>query len=163
MTNDPLSRRSRYSILLSLLWSLVEVHSQPAAPYVSFMGEDLPNHAYVDLTQVGEDDTDDTGNNSVRCITDLSTCCTNSQGTHRGDWFSPNGDSLPLRSPGINIFEARGPQQVTQRRRNNPMGPSGVYRCDIPTVAVHDDNDLSVRETVYVGLYLPSGGNVHHI
>ena len=38
------------------------------------------------------------------------------------------------------------------------MGPSGIYRCDIPTVAVHDDNDLSVRETVYVGLYA-SGGN----
>ena len=28
----------------------------------------------------------------------------------------------------------------------------------IVTVAVHDDNDLSVRETVYVGLYA-SGGN----
>ena len=35
------------------------------------------------------------------------------------------------------------------------MGPSGIYRCDIPTAAVHDDSDLSA---VYVGLYA-SGGN----
>ena len=37
------------------------------------------------------------------------------------------------------------------------MSPSasGIYHCDI---AVHDDVDPSVRETVYVGLYA-SGGN----
>ena len=142
-------------LLLSLLWSLVEVHSQ-TVPYVSFMGENLPNHAYVDLTLVG---TDNSGtHNTVRCITDLATCCTANQGDHRGGWYFPDGDRLSLISPGINIFEARHPQQVTIRRRNNPMEPSGVYRCDIATAAVHDDNDRSVRETVYVGLYA-SGGN----
>ena len=40
------------------------------------------------------------------------------------------------------------------------MGPSGIYRCDIPTVTVHDDNDLSVRETVYVGLYASAGNEL---
>ena len=149
------------AVLLCLLWSLVEVHSQPAAPYVSFMGDNLPNHSYVDLTLVGNDNSDP--GDTVRCITDLSTCCKGSQGVHLGDWYFPDGDSLPLRSPGINIFEARGAQQVALRRRHNAMEPSGIYRCDIATVAVHDDNDLSVRETVYVGLYPPSGGNVHHI
>ena len=38
-----------------------------------------------------------------------------------------------------------------------PCHPSGIYRCDIPTGAVHDDIDLSVRETVYVGLYVSGG------
>ena len=139
--------------LLSVLWSLVEIHSQTEYPYVSFMGENLPDHSYVDLTLVGTDTSD-----SVRCNTDLSTCCGLSQGVHRGDWYFPDGDSVPLRSQGINIFENRGAQQVTLRRRNDAMGPSGIYHCDIPTEAVHDDNDLSVRETVYVGLYA-SGGN----
>ena len=143
-------------LLLSLLWSLVEVHSQPVAPYVSFMGEDLPNHSYVDLTLVGTDNSDP--GNTVRCNTDLNPCCTSSQGVHLGDWYFPNGDEVPLPSPEFDIFVRRDPQQVALRRRNNPMGPSGIYRCDIPTVPVHDDNDLSVRETVYVGLYLPSGG-----
>ena len=44
-------------LVLLLLWSLVEVHSQ-TAPYVSFMGENLPNHSYVDLTLVGTDNSD---------------------------------------------------------------------------------------------------------
>ena len=39
------------SVLLFLLWSLVEVHSQtPPAPYLTFMGETLPDHSYVDLS-----------------------------------------------------------------------------------------------------------------
>ena len=143
------------ALVLFLLWSLVEVHSQ-TVPYASFMGESLPNHSYVDLTLVGNDNSDP--GNTVRCNTDLSTCCNPSHGVHLGDWYFPDGDTLPLISPGINIFEARGPQQVTLRRRNNPMGPSGIYHCDIPTAAVHDDVDLSVREAVYVGLYA-SGGN----
>ena len=144
------------AVLRVLLWSLVEVHSQ-TAPYVSFMGDNLPNHAYVDLTLVGTDNSDP-GNNIVRCNTDLSTCCGGSQGAHRGDWYFPNETRLRKSGPGDSIFEARGAQQVALRRRNNPMGPSGIYRCDIATVAVHDDNDISVGETVYVGLYLPSGG-----
>ena len=60
-------------LLLSLLWSLVEVHSQSEYPYVSFMGQNLTRHSYVDLTLVGTDDSDP--GNTVRCITDLDTCC----------------------------------------------------------------------------------------
>ena len=142
-----------FLLLLSLLWSLVEVHSQTDYPYVSFMGENLPNHSYVDLTLVGNDGSDPS--NIVRCITDLGTCCTNGQGGHRGHWYFPDGDEV---TTGIDIFERRSAQRVTLHRRNNALSPSGIYRCDIPTVAVHDDNDLSVRETVYVGLYA-SGGN----
>ena len=33
-----------------------------------------------------------------------------------------------------------------------------IYRCDIPTNAIHDDRDISVRDTVYVGLYTGTGG-----
>ena len=143
-------------LLLSLLWSLVEVHSQtPAAPYVSFMGENLPNHSYVDLTLVGEDNSDP--GNIVRCHTDLSTCCTNSLGIRRGEWYFPNEARLRVAGSLDSIFVFHGAQQVTLRRRNNAMGPSGIYRCTIPTVTVHDDNDLSVRETVYVGLYASGG------
>ena len=80
------------ALVLFLLWSLVEVHSQPAVPYVSFMGENLPNHSYVDLTLVGTDGSDP--DNTVRCHTDLSTCCSGGQGIHRGDWYFPNETRL---------------------------------------------------------------------
>ena len=134
----------------------MEVHSQPAAPYVSFMGENLPNHSYVDLTLVGEDDADGTGN-TVRCITDLATCCRGTQGIHRGYWYYPDGGEVFL---GGDIYRSRAAQRVILNRRNSAMGPSGIYRCEVPTVAVHDDTDITVGETVYVGLYLPSGGNL---
>ena len=94
-------------LLLSLLWSLVEVHSQPA-PYVSFMGENLPNHAYVDLTLVGEDDADGTGN-AVRCITDLDTCCRPAQGIHRGYWYYPDGGEVFI---GSDIYMSSGGQWI---------------------------------------------------
>ena len=145
-----------FLLLLSLLWSLVEVHSQTEYPYVSFMGENLANHSYVDLTQVGTV-TSDPGN-IVRCITDLGTCCGSGQGVHRGDWYFPDGVKVPLASPSIDIIVRRDAEQVALRRRNNATSPSGVYHCDIPTDAVHDDVDPSVRETVYVGLYASEGG-----
>ena len=137
---------------LCLLWFLVEVHSQ-IVPYVSFIGGSeiaLPNHAYVNLSLVGT-----AGDVSVRCHTDLSTCCT---GIHRGDWISP-GSEMGLNT-NTDIYQIQGPQRVILRRRNNADMPSGIYRCDIPTNAVHDDNDISVRESVYVGLYA-TGGNCH--
>ena len=140
--------------LLSLLWSLVEVHCQ-TAPFILFNGTTVPNHGYVDLGQVGDDVS--TGADSVQCHTDLETCCTGSQSFHRGDWLFPDETRLPFSGDG-DIFEGRGYERVAIRRRNNANSPVGIYRCDIPTNAVHDDNDKSVRDTVYVGLYTASGG-----
>ena len=77
-------------LLLSVFWSLV--HSQ-TFPYVSFMGQTLANHSYVDLSLVGsEKDNSD----SVVCHTDLSTCCSGGQGIHRGNWSFPDGTLLPF-------------------------------------------------------------------
>ena len=75
-------------IVSLLLWSLVEVHCQHV-PYVSFMGQTLANHSYVDFSLVGSLSN---GSDSVQCHTDLTTCCTGGQGIHRGDWYFPNGD-----------------------------------------------------------------------
>ena len=154
-------------LLLGLFWSLAHSHSQ-RVPYVSFRGQTLANHSYVDLSLVGNDGS---GSDSVLCHTDLSTCCSSIQGSHRGDWYFPDGTRLPLFYGGIwyfpggtrllfyaGIFESRGSQRVDLRRRNNANSPTGIYRCDIPTNAVHDDTDNSVRGTVYVGLYTGSGG-----
>ena len=141
-------------LLLCLLSALVEVHSQ-TVPYVNFMGANLPNHGYVDLTLVG--DAGD-GSNSVQCHTDLSTCCSGDQGADRGDWLFPNGTRLPFASSLADIFEHRGAQVVDLRRRNNDE-TSGIYRCVIETNAVHNARG---RETVYAGLYA-SGGECAHM
>ena len=141
-------------LLLVLLWSLVEVHSQ-TAPYVSFMGETLPNHTFVNLSLVGNAGD---GSDSVQCHTDLNTCCSPSQGIDRGDWYFPSGDRLQFSSSTDNIYESRIAQRVDVRRRNN-ADISGIYRCDIETNAVNsnDDDTNTDRETVYAGLYVTGG------
>ena len=140
------------SLLMLVCWSVGEVYCQ-TFPCLSFMSQTLANHSYVDLSEVGNDGS---GSDSVQCITDLGTCCTMADGPHRGDWYFPDGTRLPY-SVGGDIFEQRGAQRVDLRRRNNANSSTGIYRCDVPTLAVHD-NYISVRDTVYVGLYNASGG-----
>ena len=123
--------------------------------FITFMGVTLPNHGYVDLSLVGNDTN---GSDSVQCHTDLSTCCSGSQGVHRGDWYFPSGDRLNFSLGSGDIFESRVAQRVDLRRRNNADMLSGIYRCDIETIAVNSD-DTTARETVYVGLY-DSGGKL---
>ena len=135
-------------LALSLLCSL-EVDCQ-TFPYVSSsMGAGLPNHSYVDLGTVGV-----VYSNSVSCRTDLETCCRNEDGLHRGQWFFPDG--VALQTTG-DIYVIEKPQRVELRRSNSATSPTGIYRCEIPTNAVHDDTDISVRATVYVGLYTSEG------
>ena len=138
------------SLLLLFLLSLVAVHCQQTFPYVSFMGQTLVNHSYVNLSTVGY-----SSNDSVQCHTDLSTCCSSSQGAHRGDWYFHNGTILPLFG---DMYEARGAQRVVIRR-TTATGPTGIYRCDIATNSVHDNTENSVRDTVYVGLYTTGEGS----
>ena len=137
-----------YALMLVLL-SLVEVHCQQTFPYVTYMGQTLADHSYVDISQVGN-----IGNSSVQCHTDLDTCCSGAQGAHRGDWYFPDGNRLPFPGDG-DIYENRGSQRVEMSRINNANGPTGIYHCDIETNAVHGNG---MRETVYMGLYTSSGG-----
>ena len=151
------------TLLLVLLWSLVEVHCQQTFPYVSFglMDYPLANHSYVDLSAVGS-----AGDNSdsVVCHTDLATCCSGSQGVHRGDWYFPDGTVLPFYGNSVPIGLGRN-ARIAVIRRTTATGPTGIYRCDIATNAVHYQDDNSVRESVYVGLYYDGGihnGSVDH-
>ena len=144
-----------FVLSLTLLWCLVEVDSQNMRSYpnVTFMDETLANHSYVDFNLVGND--------TIQCHTDLSTCCSGPQGPHRGDWYFPNGTRLPFSGYDVPIGEGRGAQIVEIRTGIDtpPSSIPGIYRCDIPTVAVHHVPDISVRDTVYVGLYSSGSKN----
>ena len=146
-------------VLLTLLWSLAEVHSQTEFPYVSFRGETLPNHGYVVIDDVGRPDEHGGAGEGVQCHTDLATCCSGAQGMHRGDWYFPNGARLPFTAGDINTFEARTESRVELRHnRGTELPPEGIYRCNIATIAVHDDDDESVGEAVYIGVYARGRG-----
>ena len=141
-------------LLCLLLWSLVEVHSQTEFPYVSLMGETLLNHSYVQHTREGRPD-DPNYSHDIVCHTDLTTYCSRNEGSHRGDWYFPDGTRLPL-SGLIPIVQHHSTQQVALHRLkvffSSPF-TSGIYRCDIPT----NDSDIAVKETVYVGVYATGG------
>ena len=97
----------------------------------------------------------------MECHTDLTTCCNRTYGVHRGDWYFPNGTRLPF-PHNTGIFEVRDAQRVDLRRNVDGL-TFGIYRCDIPTIAVHDNNDTSVRDTVYVGLYRHGQGIIYYL
>ena len=133
-------------VLLCFISSVVKVYSQ-TVPRISFKGNNLPNHSYIDLTLVGSNDD---GIDSVQCHSNHQKCCSGAQGSHRGDWFFPNGTrlSFPSNVPNL-VYESRLALRVDLRVRGSPSLLSGVYHCEIATTATSNDN----RETFYVGLY----------
>ena len=148
---------SLVSVLLALFLSVV-VANHNNIPYVAFSGQTLVNHSYVDLSLVGSDPS---GSDTVQCHTDLNTCCSGAVGSHRGDWYFPNGTKLPFSG---DIYENRRGHRVDLHHRGGVTLLGGIYRCDIPTNAVHSynyDNYNSIRESVYVGLYSGSGGKIY--
>ena len=137
---------SRVLFALILLCCGLEVKSQ-TFPYATFAtGAGLPNHSYVDLGTVGTDN-----RTSVWCRTDLQTCCNS---PYRGQWYFPDGFALQANG---DIYVVEKPLKVELRRANSATSPTGIYHCEIPTNAVHDATDISVRATVYVGLYTKEG------
>ena len=143
----PMLRMSFLASLLLLTFLPAKLHCQPTYPHVFFSGETLANHSYVNFGLVGE-----STSNSVQCRTDLATCCSSSEGVHRGDWFFPDGTRLGFTDT---ISEGRVAQRVDLRRSDDTTVPTGIYCCSISTEAVHD---FGLRETVYVGLYTGDEG-----
>ena len=133
-----------------LLWSVGEINCQSTA-FISFRGDTLPNHSFVNLSQVG-DAVD--GSNTLQCHSDLETCCSNAEGPHRGNWYFPSGFQVGLSEGVTGLYVDQRSQRVDLRHGNRGiMSPSGIYRCDIETRAANN----GIHETVYVGIYEDGG------
>ena len=118
-------------------------------PYVSFNGTTYTNHSYLDLTLVGNTDS-----NKVLCHTRVQLCCSSRQGPYRGDWYFPSGSRLPFQDNDRHaVAQQRAAQRVELIRISNG-DVSGIYRCDITITVNHD---VVMIESVYIGL-CTSGG-----
>ena len=121
-----------------------------AAAYVTYESRRLPNHSYVDASDISE-------RTSIGCHSSLHTCCSAAQGPDRGDWYDPRGKPLQfssLKGP----HEARLPQRVEFRCSRKPcVDVSGLYRCEI---AVRDSQRNRVRQKIYIGFYANGGGEL---
>ena len=146
---------------------MVEIHSH-TAPYLTFMGEILPNNSYVDLSLVGQggNATHDSGREIV-CHTDLDTCCSGSDG--HGDWYFPHGFKLKETTNNrrrLPIAMRRLHKRVRLEHIPGTSGPipSGIYYCviDIETVASVSGSGSGMftsklQESLYVGIYASGG------
>ena len=142
-------------LLLSLLSSLVEVHSQTEYPYVTLRGQVLPSNSYVDILDVGEHRGDP--DNSLTCHTNLDTCCRKTNGIHRGRWYSPNHNPVGFvaSSSGDDVRQTLGTQNVSLYNRQDIIDSSqaGIYSC---VIDVRDDGEI-VKKEIYIGIYNSEG------
>ena len=105
-------------VLILLLFVVAKVHYPTEFPHISFMGQTLPNHSFVDLDQVGNDRCDP--GNTVKCHTNLCTCCSD-QREDSGQWVFPNKNPLPVLGPNGMLFND---QRIDLFKRSSM--PSGI-------------------------------------
>ena len=134
-------------LLSVLLLSLQENHCQRLIPYLHFRGQHLTNNSYVDLSRVSNK-----LSSSLQCRTDLTKCCSGTEGSFRGDWYFPNGTRLSF-SEENGFYEGRGAKIVNLYRNTQATSPTGIFYCKIPY-----DNKNPSNETLYVGLYNTAAG-----
>ena len=125
-----------------LLLLLVSVVSSQSYPRLEFGGNVLKNNSFVFRGSIGEGQDD-----SLRCVTDNSECCTNGQ----GNWYDERGDEVHQGSDGnSDQYVTRGQRVVYLNRRTG--GSVGLWRCDIP-----DSN--GVQQSIYIYLGTPETGS----
>ena len=128
-------------------WLYLSVHCQDEEyPQVTFMGNDLANHSYLNLSLVGTHHS-----KRVQCHTDVETCCSAGQGLDRGDWTFPNGTRLPFYG---DVYQRRHDQKVDIYHKSG--SESGIYCCNISIFSGFG----FVIGFVYIGLY-QNGGESH--
>ena len=107
--------------------------------YLSLNGEVIPNHGYVEISDIGSSDT-----TALLCHTNRPASGANSG----GDWFAPDGTRVG--GPGstdVPGFERnRGPMVVRLRRSTSTTPDEGMYYCTVYDIT-------GTLQTVYVGLY----------
>ena len=86
-------------------------------------GNQLANYSIVNLEDIGE------GDCALICFTNSPGCCALSR---TGEWYFPNHSAVRIHGAMNDFYRSREEMMVRLNRRNNAMGPSGIYCCDIP-------------------------------
>ena len=121
--------------------------------YLTLNGGYIPNHGYVNISDIGSSD-----GTALICHTNRIANLTSSLGgpMHSGgDWHAPDGtivgDLVGNDVPGFD--RNRGPMVVRLHRDTATGTPSeGIYYCVV-------EDDTFTDQIVYVGLYNSGGGS----
>ena len=116
-------------------------HFYPIADvFLSLNGVVIPNHGYVNISDIGTDDA-------------ALLCHTTHPGIQQpgGEWFAP--DETRLFGNGVQGFmRKRAPMVVRLNKLSATNQPEGIYKCSIK----ENEGDSTPRE-LYVGLYHTAG------
>lgn len=97
-------------------------------------GKPIAAGSDVIITDVGIN----TDGNALICATSLIACCNSaaSGGSKLGNWtFSNNGSSIGGPIDGGDFYVTRNNRrQVILQRRNDAMGPLGMFCCEVATI-----------------------------
>ena len=72
------------------------------------------------------------------CRTDLTNCCifTGMMGDMRiGEWRYPDNNLVRISGSGDDFYRTRGNRTVILHRRNGALQPTGLYCCEVATMA----------------------------
>ena len=86
-------------------------------------GNQLANYSVVNLEDIDE------SNCALICYTNAPGCC---ESLRAGEWYFPNGSAVRTTGEMNDFYRDRSERRVRLNRRNNAMGPTGIYCCDIP-------------------------------
>ena len=114
--------------------------------WFSLKGTTYQNNSCVALEDIGE------GDGVLLCVTNLTACCVNGNGSASGNWFFPNETRVPSGSQQWDFYRTRGHMVVRMHRRGG--GVDGIYRCEIP-------DSMNVTQTINIGVYTASTGEWH--
>ena len=111
-------------------------------------GRLLPNNSIVLLSDIRE------GSDALYCLTDRVLCCSTEAGASHGLWRSPDGD---VQANG-DIYSSKGFSSICFSRRSRAMGPTGLYRCVIPSSSDRD----RASSTLHIGIYSSNAEGKSH-
>ena len=110
--------------------------------YLSLDGTVIPNHGYVEISDIGSSD-----DSALLCHTNFPPPPGSPHSG--GDWFAPDGTRVFVTDvPGVTL--SRGPMVARLKRRAIGVPPEGIYHCIIQDAG-------STPQIVYVGLYNNGG------
>ena len=95
-----------------------------------------PADSQIPITDVGE--STPTSGGALVCRTDRTDCCRAASmagESRQGDWRYPNGVLVDNSGSGDDIYRTRGTSTVLLNRRNDATGPTGLYCCEVASVA----------------------------
>ena len=129
---------------LLLVMVLVAGVSSQSYPRFELGRNNILNNSILFHGSIGKGQDD-----SLRCVTDNSECCTNGE----GNWYDERGDEVHEGSDGdSDLYVTRGQGVVYLNRRG--WGSVGLWRCDVP-----DSN--GVQQSLYT--YLGTAGTGIHL